>query len=101
MTENLTFFESVEDLEKLTGLSRDELWENGFDLDDMDWGFRSDNCYVKECKDEFGCSFWGYRDDEGTPEFIHTLLFLWMDSYCVGFRHTEHNGKHYYILYHS
>ena len=53
MIEELTFFESVEDLGKLTGLSREELWENGFDLDDMDWGFRSDNCCVKECKGKF------------------------------------------------
>lgn len=21
--------------------------------------------------------------------------------YCVGFQHTEYNGKHYYLLYHS
>lgn len=39
---NLQMFTTEEDLMKLTGLSRDELWENDFDLDDWDVGFVSD-----------------------------------------------------------
>ena len=42
MIRNLTFFDNAEEIEKLTGLSHNELWEHGFNLDDMDWGFAID-----------------------------------------------------------
>ena len=36
---NVTIFDTSEELEQLTGLTHKELWENGFNLDDWDWGF--------------------------------------------------------------
>ena len=38
----VTFFNTEEELQELTGLDHDGLWENGFDLDDLAWGFASD-----------------------------------------------------------
>ena len=34
----LIVFTKVEELSRLTGLSRQKLWEHGFDLDDRNWG---------------------------------------------------------------
>lgn len=34
----LIVFTKVEELSRLIGLSRQELWEYGFDLDDRNWG---------------------------------------------------------------
>ena len=51
MKTNIIFFEDAKDLESLTGLSYDELWDKGFDLDDMDWGFVSDENYITETED--------------------------------------------------
>lgn len=98
MIKNLTFFESTEELEEITGLSHDELWENGFNLDDMDWGFCSDEKYVETSKDEWGGNVASVRCDN--TSFIYQIL-QWMDNYCIGFRYTEYNGKHYYILHHA
>ena len=39
---NLIVFETEEELVELTGLSENELWEKGFNLDDWDIGFQSD-----------------------------------------------------------
>lgn len=36
---NCIIFTSEKELQKLTGLSHDELWDNNFDLDDWDIGF--------------------------------------------------------------
>ena len=36
---NVTIFHTDEELEQLTGLTNKELWKNGFNLDDWDWGF--------------------------------------------------------------
>ena len=33
MIKDLTFFEDAKELEELTGLSHEELWDNGFNLD--------------------------------------------------------------------
>lgn len=50
MIKDLTFFEDAKELEELTGLSHEELWDNGFNLDDMDWGFvvEGDDWFVKK-----------------------------------------------------
>ena len=50
MIRNLTFFETTKEIEELTGLSHDQLWEHGFNLDDMDWGFAIDgeDWFIKE-----------------------------------------------------
>ena len=76
----LIAFETSEELQKLTGLTHDELWENGFNLDDWDIGFQSE-----------------------TPITYEKLHWLWlqMDTYCVGFEEFEYNNMYYYLVYHS
>ena len=83
----ITFFSTEDELKRLTGLTHEDLWEVGFNLDDWDWGFVSDTEWE------------GYFSAEH-PYYEYWLLSR-MDSYCVGYEHTEFDGKHYYMLYHS
>lgn len=89
----VTFFETREELRELTGLPGDNydeaLWDAGFDLDDWDFGFVSDT----EWSDR-----WGWGDGSSYMEW---WLLLQMENHCVGYQHTEYNGRHYYIAYHS
>ena len=82
MKTNIVFFEDAKDLESLTGLSYDELWDKGFDLDDMDWGFVSDENYITETEDEFGDISMEIKYD--IPQFAYQILSM-MESYCVAF----------------
>lgn len=83
-----TFFSTCEELRKLTGLPDDNaLWDADFNLDDWDWGFVSDE-------------EWTYDWDDSHPYYQYWMLTR-MDNHCVGYEHTEYNGKHYYMLYHS
>lgn len=94
---NLIAFQTSEDLEKITGLSRDELWNVGFNLDDWDAGFQSDvklhskgdKCGVYECDLE-------YNDD--CPAY---WLMMQMSNYCIGADYVEYKGKHYYMVHHA
>lgn len=56
----LTWFESEKDLQALTGLDHDELWDAGFDLDDWDFGFVTDSILdVGEYMDmNFKCGYY-------------------------------------------
>lgn len=96
---DIKFFETEDELAKLTGLNHQELWNNNFDLDDWDWGFCSDKKYVVEHVDEFGGKFCEIKSNV-KPSYIQQLLD-WMSNYCCGLKYTEFNGKHYYMLYHS
>lgn len=82
------FFESRSELCALTGLSPDNyhsaLWDAGFNLDDWDFGF--------VCDTEW---------NESSSSYYERWLLMHMDNHCVGYRHTEYDGKHYYMLYHS
>lgn len=80
MLVNMIGFTTEKELQKLTGLNHDELWENGFNLDDWDFGFQTDK-YINK--------------------FALGWLDTQLDSYCCGCEHTEYNNKHYYIAYHS
>lgn len=79
----ITFFSEESELSALTGLNHDQLWDAGFDLDDWDLGFVSDT--------EFNLEDTSY-------EFF---MISKMESYCVGYRYVEYNGKHYYMAYHA
>lgn len=91
---NLTMFTTEEDLMKLTGLSRDELWDNDFNTDDWDVGFVSDvplttTEYDKDCgewKEPVDDAYW----------LVHR-----MEEYCVGYTHIEFKGRHYYMVHHA
>lgn len=85
MIKTATFFSSEKELQKLTGLNHQELWDNGFDLDDWDWGFVSD-------------TYWN-------PYYDGPLYEYWilnhMYNYCTGYKCVNYNDKYYYMLYHS
>lgn len=86
----ITFFDTEAELLELTGmLRRDDLWDADFDLDDWDFGF--------VCQDEWH-SYW---DCSGDTHYYEEWLLNHMNYHCVGYRHTEYNGKHYYMAYHS
>ena len=75
---NLVMFNTVEDLATLTGLSTDNhnqaLWDAGFDLDDWDIGFQTDD-----------------------PLDAYTLAFLIPKEFMI----VGYNGKYYHMFYHA
>ena len=73
-------FETEEELQKLTGLNRNELWQNGFNLDDWDIGFQTNK--------ELGT---------GNLWWLEAM----MDSYCCGYQVVNYKNKYYYMVYHS
>ena len=88
MAKTVTFFHTSTELLQLTGLkTRGDLWSMGFDLDDWDFGFVSD-------------TEWHFGFGNDIPLYEWWLLDR-MDLWYVGYRHTEYNGKHYYIAYHA
>jgi hypothetical protein len=84
----VTFFANVNELSQITGLTAGALWSNGFNLDDMDFGFVSDTEWL------------GGWFLTGSPYYQNWLLTR-MDDYCAGYQHVEYKNKHYYMLYHS
>ncbi len=98
--DELIFFDSEEDLKLLTGLSSDELWEHGFNLDDWDWGFCTSSDCFKRVEDEFGSSTYVLDESKRYPYYFFHLL-MWMENYCVGYCATKYNDKTYFTLHHS
>lgn len=88
MTENVVFFTGAKDLETLTGLSHNELWDAGFNLDDMDFGLAT------------SVEWDGHWFATNSPYYQYWMLSR-MENHCVGYYHTEYNGKHYYTVHHS
>lgn len=85
MTNTITFFDKYEELCELTGThSHKELWDAGFDLDDWDFGFVSDEPW-----------------SEVNGPYYQMWLLLRMENHCVGYEHVRFGGRHYYMVYHS
>lgn len=82
---NITWFESEKDLQELTGLNRDELWDAGFDLDDLDFGFVADVKLNESAYDwgDFDCGYY------------YLVKALATNNFAFEPKHTEYNGKHY------
>ena len=103
MIADVKFFDTPEELEKLTGLTHEELWDHGFNLDDMDWGLET-NFVLHDGgeEDEFGyiSKTAKYLTNGEIPCSLIQIIG-WMENYCVGFWHTEYNGKQYYTLHHA
>lgn len=95
-------FDTSKELEELTGLTHDELWDAGFNLDDWDAGFESEiqlhRTPTKEDIEEYGYSEDSLIVDWGMP--LHWLMNQ-MENYCVGFDYTFYKGKHYYLVHHA
>ena len=87
----VTFFETRDELRELTGLTANQLWDAGFNLDDWDFGFVSETEWSEE-------AWWSNNDSRRYYEYF---LLSHMENHCVGYEHTEYNGKHYYMAYHS
>lgn len=83
----VTFFSTETELQQLTGLKHNELWDVGFNLDDWDFGFVTDEPWIEDWTKEH-------------PYYEYWMLSR-MENYCCGYEHTEFFGKHYYMLYHS
>lgn len=96
MNENfsINFFDTVEELEEITSRSEQELWDLGFNLDDMDCGccFKATEYIKVELDpDEPNYKRWQWVHDidslyyEGkAPFFLYRLLNDW-DLYCAGY----------------
>ena len=91
MTNTVTFFSTEEDLQALTGLTHDQLWDADFNLDDWDFGFVSDTEWSEP-------NLW--FSDREHPYYQYWLLTR-MEQHCVGYEHTAYGGRHYYMSYHS
>lgn len=91
MTNTVTFFSTEEDLQSLTGLNHDQLWDAGFDLDDWDLGFVSDTEWPDPDR---------WFSDREYP-YHQYWLFTRMNQCGPGCEHTAYGGKHYYMAYHS
>ena len=91
MTNTVTFFSTEEDLQSLTGLTHDRLWDAGFDLDDWDFGFVSDTEWHDPER---------WFSDRKYP-YHQYWLFTLMNQRGTGCEHTAYGGKHYYMSYHS
>lgn len=89
--ENVVFFETNEDLKKLTGVKDfKELWDEGWDLDDWDFGIQTEEEW-----DEMNPNS-EYYDD--WKHFYRWCMENMMNAFHVG--HYTHNGKHYYFKHH-
>ena len=97
----LVAFDTEEDLMKLTELSRDELWDAGFDLDDWDAGFQSEiKLHEDPSKEDIKarCYYEGELLYDNSPCY---WLVQQMSNYCVGASYIEYGGKHYYMVHHA
>ena len=98
---NLVVFETEEELCELTGLTEEELWQKGFNLDDWEIGFQSEvKLHKTPTKKDIEN---GYRKNELIELFdlpAHWLMNQ-MNSYCVGANYVFLDGKHYYTVHHA
>ena len=89
----LTMISTEKKKKKETGLTHDELWDAGFDLDDWDVCFASNVRLVEECTDDDGSEYYEPIDEA-------YWLVRQMEYYCVGYDEVEYSGKYYYTVHH-
>lgn len=87
----ITWFENAKDLQELTGLEYMELWDAGFNMDDWDFGFCTD--------EELDLNAYDYMDFK--CGYYYLMKALVENNRAFEPKHTEYNGKHYYMCYHS
>lgn len=93
---NLIYFTKEEELEELTGLNHDELWDNDFNLDDWDFGLCTDVPLYEEHYDDIDDCTYTYKEAVADSEY----LLFWFDASPYDWECTEYNGKYYYMRYH-
>lgn len=92
---NLRITDNREDIRKWTGLSDDELWNVGFNLDDWDICFESDTRLVERVDNDEDGDRWVTPVDEAW------WLVCRMENYCCGFNEVKYKGKWYYTVHHA
>lgn len=92
---NLRITDNREDIRKWTGLSDDELWNVGFNLDDWDICFESDTRLVEKVGSDEDGDRWVEPVDEAWW-LVHR-----MEEYCCGYNEVKYNGKWYYTVHHA
>lgn len=97
---NLEYFETESELEDLTGATSRELWDAGFNLDDMDWGFRIKGHIAEKMVDENGDEYMDVPYGADIPYYLYHML-TWMNGYCVGYCCAEYGDYTYFTLHHS
>lgn len=90
---DLRMISTREDLISETGMTADELWDAGFDLDDWDVCFVS-GTRLLETYEEKGDTW-----DEPIEDAY--WLVMRMETYCVGYDEVMHDGKWYYTAHHA
>lgn len=98
----ITWFESVDELEKLTGLTRSALWDAGFNLDDMDFGIRVNRrIHRLPTKDEVADGEFGEDELVEDWDLEGYWLLSRMQSHCCGAEYVKYGRYHYYMVYHA
>jgi hypothetical protein len=99
---NLIAFDTEEELMELTGLSEDELWENGFNLDDWDIGFQSEiKLHTDPTQEDIDDGEYSSESLIADWDLPAHWLMLQMNNYCVGANYVFLDGRHYYTVHHS
>jgi hypothetical protein len=99
---NVKFFDTLEALQTLTVLNEPkDLWAAGFDLDDWDWGFVSDEPWEEsgEAEDDDGNTY--KCDVPRFDKYYMQFILNNVDNRYCGYKHTEYKSKHYYLIHHS
>lgn len=99
----MTWFETEEDLSKLTGLDKAGLRQAGFCLDDWDAGVRTSKAlHRKPTKQELDDG--EYYDENALVtdwDLEGYRLMTWMEGYCVGASYVKLGRWHYYLIHHA
>lgn len=98
----LTWFHSLEELQKLTGMTRDQLWTAGFNLDDWNFGIRSDKMLHRQPTEKEIAEGDAY-EGELRPDWDGEAGWLMdrMNEYCVGPSYVKLGRWHYYLVHHA
>lgn len=99
----LIAFETEEELIELAGLTYEELWNVGFNLDDQNIVFQSNTKLHRKPAEEEIQERDYYDKDELIADYdlpCHWLM-MQMNNYCVRANYVFYNGMHYYIIHHS
>lgn len=98
----LIAFDTEEELMELTGLSEDELWENGFNLDDWDIGFQSEiKLHSDSTQEDLEEEICRHGELLASCRLPAHWLMMQMNSYCIGANYVFFDGKHYYTVHHA
>lgn len=102
-------FCDVDELEEITGLTHEELWDHHFNLDDCDAVMILDeDALPLEFHDEGKyCQYWELADDLFSLYYNDKIDRCFCDiledwgNYCVGAHYTKYNGKVYISKHHA